>query len=140
MSFNEHFTILHFDRYASCHRHKLPLGRKIWLEDTVAAERIRPVRGPLFLIGSTTDCDLVPDDRHFQSIMPTFSYKAAIVSAQVWPTAAPELQVAGEAVETAELLDGNLLSFGPFELRLHVDEDMIVHELPAVVPTVLTTA
>jgi hypothetical protein len=130
--------ILRFDRYTSCHRHSLPLGRKIWLEITrgQVQKRIRPVRGPLFLIGSATDCDLVLGDSSFpEAYAYVFVQEAAIVVRRLG--LGPELQVAGEAVETAELRDGDPLSFGPFELRLHVEEDTIMHELPAV-PTVLT--
>ena len=133
--------ILRFDRYSSCHRHSFSLGRKIWLEITRGRvqKRIRPVRGPLFLIGSATDCDLVVGDSSFPEVYAyVFVQEAAIVVRRLG--LGPELQVAGEAVETAELRDGDALAFGPFELRLHVEEDTIMHEPPAAVPTVLTTA
>ena len=115
--------ILRFDRYSTCHRQSLPPSRGVWLEITRGRvqRRLRPVRGQVFLIGSAADCDLVVGDSSFpEAYAYVFVHDAAIAVRRLG--LGPELQVDGEAVEAAELQTGDRLSFGPFELRLHVEE------------------
>jgi hypothetical protein len=143
--------ILRFDRHSSRQRQNLPLSRRVWLEITRGRvqRRIRPVRGPLFLIGSATDCDLVLGDSSFpEAYAYVFVQDPAIAVRRLG--LGPELQVADEAVETAELQDGDRLSFGPFELCLHVAEiagsrlgvnsAATMYEPPAAIPSLSTTA
>jgi hypothetical protein len=82
-----------------------------------AREKIRPVRERVFLIGTANDCDLVLGDLSFPE---TYAY---LFVAEDRVTirrlgSGPELFVCGEEVDTAELFPGDVVKFGPFELRL----------------------
>ena len=111
--------ILRFDRYSLPEAHILPLGPLVSFEITRGRvqQRIRPVRGKLFLIGTANDCDLVLGDLSFpESYAYLFIQEAKITIGRLG--SGPELVVCGEAVESAELLDGDHVAFGPFELRV----------------------
>src|SRR5262245_37404270 len=62
--------ILRFDRYSSPQPHILPLAPRVALEITRGRvqQRIRPVRGRVFLIGTANDCDLVLGDLTFPDV------------------------------------------------------------------------
>jgi hypothetical protein len=84
-----------------------------------ARRRLRPVPGPVFLIGASAECDLVLADPQFPE---THAY--LLVSDQGVSLRhlgiGPEITVNGRAVEAVELLDGDRLRTGPYEFRMHV--------------------
>jgi hypothetical protein len=114
--------ILRFDRYSSPEARILPLGPRVVLEITRGRvrQRIRPVRGSMFLIGTATDCDLVLGDLSFPEAYAYVFVQDSKISIRRLGNG-PELIVCGEAAETAELLDGDLVAFGPFELRFVIE-------------------
>ena len=85
-----------------------------------ARQRIRPVRERVFLIGTASDCDLVLGDLSFpEAYAYLFVAEDRVTIRRLG--SGPELSVAGESVETAELFHGDVVRFGPFELRLSID-------------------
>ena len=115
--------ILRFDRYSSPEAHILPLGPRVALEITRGRvqQRIRPVRGKMFLIGTASDCDLVLGDLSFPEAYAYLFVQDSKITIRRLGTG-PELVICGEPVETAELLDGDRVGFGPFELRVVIDD------------------
>ena len=85
-----------------------------------ARQRIRPVRERVFLIGTASDCDLVLGDLSFpEAYAYLFVAEGRVTIRRLG--SGPELSVGGENVETAELFHGDVVRFGPFELRLSID-------------------
>jgi hypothetical protein len=84
-----------------------------------ARRRLRPVRGPVFLIGASAECDLVLADRQFPETHAYLLVSEEGVSLRHLGVG-PEITVNGRSVEAAELLDGDRLRTGPYEFRLHV--------------------
>jgi hypothetical protein len=82
-------------------------------------QHLREVRGPVFLIGTSLDCDLVLGDPQFPESYAYLFVQAQRVSIR-WLGSGPPLVVCGEAVETAELRNGDRVGFGPFELVVHI--------------------
>jgi hypothetical protein len=79
----------------------------------------------VYLIGAANDCDLVLGGVQFPD---AYAY-VFVTGGQVTIRrlgAGPPLVVSGEAVETAELFDGDLIAFEPFELRLRVRSSQCV--------------
>ncbi|HMC12518.1 MAG TPA: FHA domain-containing protein [Pirellulaceae bacterium] len=115
--------ILRFDRYIPPEAHILPLGPRVALEITRGRvrQRIRPVRGRMFLIGTANDCDLVLGDLSFPEAYAYLFVQNSKITIRRLGTG-PELVICGEAVESAELLDGDHVAFGPFELRVVIDD------------------
>jgi len=85
-----------------------------------ARHRIRPVRVPVFLIGSAGDCDLVLGDPEFPEVHTYLFLNAGSVSARHLGAGAP-LLVDGRIVKSAALHDGDVLSSGPYEFRIRID-------------------
>src|SRR5262245_725330 len=83
--------------------------------------RVRPVRSKVFLIGAANDCDLVLGDLQFPEAYAYVFVNASDVSIRRLGTG-PDLRVCGEIVEAAELFQGDLIAFGPFELRVRIEE------------------
>jgi hypothetical protein len=84
-------------------------------------ERVRPVRGRVFLIGTANDCDLVLGDLTFpEAYAYLFVHGTKVTIRRLG--SGPELIVCGERVETAELYHGDRLVLGPFELRVVIAE------------------
>jgi hypothetical protein len=129
--------ILHFDRYNRPELQTPPPGTAVWLEITRGRARqpIRPVKGPVFLIGAGTDCDLVLGDPAF---LETYAYLLVHDdSVTVRRVAdAPELLVNGEPIESAELAAGDRLMFGPFELTLQIQFTTKTTLPPSTVPSI----
>src|SRR5262245_25178845 len=100
--------ILRFDRYNSPRAHSLPVGPDVALEITRGRvqQRIRPVQRSVFLIGTANDCDLVLGDLTFPEAYAYLFIQGTKVSIRRLGSG-PELTVAGEAVEMAELFDGD---------------------------------
>lgn len=113
--------ILRFDPQHRIVRHTVPATPAVSLSITRGRvqRRIRNVSGPVFLIGTSHDCDLVLGDLRFPE-----SYAYLFVQPQKvtlrWLGAGPALLVCGEAADSAELGDGDTISFGPFELQISV--------------------
>jgi hypothetical protein len=84
-----------------------------------ARRRLRPVPGPVFLIGGSSQCDLVLADPQFPEMHAYLLVSDHGVTLRHLGLA-PEITVNGRAVEAAELLDGDRLRTGPYEFRLHL--------------------
>jgi type III secretion system (T3SS) inner membrane Yop/YscD-like protein len=115
--------ILRFDRYSSPEPHILPLAPRITLEITRGRvqQRIRPIRGRVFLIGTASDCDLVLGDLAFPDAYAYLFVQDSKIAIRRLGSG-PELIVSGEIVEAAEVQHGDCISFGPFELRVVVED------------------
>jgi len=114
--------ILRFDRFNQPGPHILSVGPRVSLEITRGRvqQRLRPVRGRVFLIGTANDCDLVLGDLSFPEAYAYLFVQGAKVTIRRLG-AGPELLICDEAVETADLLNGDRMVFGPFELRVLID-------------------
>jgi hypothetical protein len=113
--------ILRFDRYNRTNAQgSLPSGA-VWLEITRGRVRqpIRRVQGPVFLIGTAPDCDLVLGDAGFPEAYAYLLVQNETVTVRRVGDG-PELLVNGEAVETVELATGDRLVLGPFELTVQI--------------------
>jgi hypothetical protein len=86
----------------------------------LARHRIRPVRVPVFLIGSAGDCDLVLGDPDFPEVHTYLFVTAGGVSARHLGAGAP-LLVDGRIARSAVLHDGDVLASGPYEFRIRID-------------------
>lgn len=102
--------------------HFLPILPRVSLEITrgKARERIRPVKGAVFLIGSAVDCDLVLGDAAFPEAYAYLYVKPEGVSIRRLGSG-PELLVSGEMTEASHLTDGDRLHFGRFEFAVHIE-------------------
>jgi hypothetical protein len=110
--------ILRIDRHSLPVPHGLPAAARVAFEITRGrvSERLRPIAGKVFLIGTANDCDLVLGDLTFPE---TYAYVfVSGTELTIRWLGGPELRVCGEAVTTAELFHGDLVEFGPFELRV----------------------
>jgi type III secretion system (T3SS) inner membrane Yop/YscD-like protein len=119
--------IFRFDRYSQPSPHILSVGPRVALAITRGrvVQRLRPVLGRVFLIGTANDCDLVLGDLTFPEAYAYLFVQGTKVTIR-WLGTGPELVVCGERVETAELLDGDRVAFGPFELRVSIDNQALV--------------
>jgi hypothetical protein len=123
--------ILPFDRYNRRKPQSSPAHPAVWLEITRGRVRqsIRPVPGPVFLIGAAADCDLVLGDATFPE---TYAYLLVqddgVTIRRVGDE--PELLVNGEPIDTAELGAGDQLAFGQFELMVHMPSITKTTEVP----------
>jgi hypothetical protein len=112
--------ILRIDQHSLPARRHLPATR-VSFEITRgrARERLRPVSGKVFLIGTASDCDLVLGDLSFPE-----SYAYVFVAGEKvtirW-LGGPELLLGGEPIQSAELFHGDLVEFGPFQLRVLIE-------------------
>jgi hypothetical protein len=124
--------ILRFDRYSSPQPHILPLAPRVALEITRGRvqQRIRPVRGRVFLIGTASDCDLVLGDLAFPEAYAYLFVQDSQIAVRRLGSG-PELFVSGEAVEAAEVRNGDRVSFGPFEVRVVIEDSPRHHEMPS---------
>jgi len=115
--------ILRFDRHNQQEPHILPVGPKVALEITRGRvrQRIRPVRRPVFLIGTASDCDLVLGDLSFPEAYAYLFVHDTKVTIRCLGSG-PPLTVCGEPTDAAELLHGDVVAFGPFELRVRFDQ------------------
>ena len=115
--------ILRLDQHSLPRPHRLPGGPRVALEITRGRvqQRIRPIAGKVFLIGAANDCDLVLGDLQFPEAYAYVFVSGSRVAIRRLG-AGPELEVCGETVENAELFHGDLVVFGPFELRVLIDD------------------
>ena len=120
--------IFRLDQYTSPNAHSLT-GRQAGLCEQAAVEleitrgrvqqRIRCVKSKIFLIGAASDCDLVLGDLQFPEAYAYLFVNGSEVTIRRLG-AGPELLVCGEPAETAELFHGDMIAFGPFELRVRI--------------------
>lgn len=115
-------SILRLDRQSLPKPHILPPLPRVSLEITRGRvrERVRPIAGRVFLIGAASDCDLVLGDLQFPEGYAYLFVDGKEVTIR-WLGSGPPLLVCGEPVESAELFHGDLVEFGPFELRVVID-------------------
>jgi hypothetical protein len=102
--------------------HILPLGPRVCLEIVRGRvrQRLRKVRGKVFLIGSASDCDLVLGDPAFPEAYAYLFIPPHGVTVR-WLGAGPPLYVSGEQAEYAVLRNGDEIAFGPFALLVRID-------------------
>jgi hypothetical protein len=114
--------ILRLDRHSLPQPHILPAAPRVSLEILRGRvrERRREIPGKVFLIGSAADCDLVLGDLQFPEAYAYIFVSGTEVTIRRLGSG-PVLAVCGQSVETADLFHGDLLEFGPFELRVIVD-------------------
>jgi len=115
--------ILRIDRHNQQEPHILPVGPRVSLEITRGRvqQRIRPVRRPVFLIGTASDCDLVLGDLSFPESYAYLFVQDTKVSIRHLG-GGPPLTICGDPTDAAELLHGDVVAFGPFELRVLFDQ------------------
>jgi hypothetical protein len=115
--------ILRIDRHSLPAPHILPVGPQVSLQITRGRvqQRVRQVRGRVFLIGAANDCDLVLGDLQFPEAYAYLFVSGSQITIRRLE-GGPELLVCGEPADTAELFHGDLVAFGPFELRVRIDE------------------
>jgi hypothetical protein len=113
---------LRIDAQSQPSPHILPLGPRVWLEIVRGRvrQRVRKVRGKIFLIGSASDCDLVLGDPAFPEAYAYLFIPPHGVTVR-WLGAGPEMLVSGERAEYALLRDGDEIAFGPFALVVRID-------------------
>jgi hypothetical protein len=113
--------ILRFDRHSPPGPHIPSSGPEVSLEITRGRvrQRVRKVPGRVFLIGAAADCDLVLGDWQFpEAYAYLFAQDGRVTIRRLG--SGPELRVSGEAVESAELFSGDVVAFGPFELKVRI--------------------
>jgi hypothetical protein len=84
-------------------------------------QRLRPVSGRVFLIGTASDCDLVLGDLSFPEVYAYLFVDGTKVTIRRLGSG-PALSVGGDSTERSELFQGDEVRFGPFELRLMISE------------------
>lgn len=110
--------IYRFDQYEPRQtQSRRPGGISLEITRGQARQKLRAVRERVFLIGTSSDCDLVLGDLSFPEAYAYLFVDGEKVSIRRLG-AGPLLLVCGEVVETAVLLRGDLVKFGPFELRV----------------------
>ena len=83
-------------------------------------QRLRKLRGPVFLIGGAVDCDLVLGDQQFPDAYAYIFQRSDGISVR-YLGGGPALEVDGELVETSPLKIGSRITAGPFEFVLTND-------------------
>ena len=115
--------ILRIDRQSLPSPHILPAGTQVSLQITRGRvqQRVRLVRGRVFLIGAANDCDLVLGDLQFPEAYAYLFVNGSQVTIRRLGSG-PELFVCGQSAQQAELFHGDLIAFGPFELMVRIDD------------------
>jgi hypothetical protein len=114
--------ILRFDRYKLPGQQIVPDRPRVSLEITRGRvrRRVRSVWGRIFLIGTSSDCDLVLGDLSFPEAYAYLFVHGTQITIRRLGTG-PELLVCGECTDAAELFHGDLVAFGAFELRVVIE-------------------
>jgi len=79
----------------------------------------RQVQGPVYLIGTTVDCDLVLGDLQFPEVFAYLFLTERGVSVRRLGTG-PVLTVNGRLVQSSPLFDGDVLSMGRYQFCLRI--------------------
>jgi len=84
-----------------------------------ARQKTRPITGPVFLIGSDSDCDLVLADERFD---PIFAYLIAGKDGVTLRCVGegPEVTIDGRPTRKSRLFDGDRLRIGAYEFRFRI--------------------
>jgi predicted component of type VI protein secretion system len=90
-----------------------------------ARNKLRRVDVPVFLIGSARDCDLVLCDADFPEIHTYLYVNRGGVSVRRIAES-PALAVDGREVQSATIVDGQMLRLGRYEFEVHIDRPMKV--------------
>jgi predicted component of type VI protein secretion system len=91
------------------------------IERGEARRKSRPVAGPVFLVGSAPDCDLVLGDPRFSDVHWYLFLKADRVLLRCLATE-PEVKVQGRPVASAALSDGDHISSGGYGFRVRIQQ------------------
>lgn len=82
-------------------------------------QRFRVMCGPVFLIGSSPDCDLVLADRQFPAVhCYLFRSRQGLLLKRL--EGGPQMVIGGRPASSARLSGGERLKTGPYEFRFHV--------------------
>lgn len=91
----------------------------------VARNRMRPVRGQAFLLGSAIDCDLVLSDPQFPAVHAYLLRRPSEISLR-WLGFGPPLSVNGKVVEDVAFLDDqDTIRAAGYEFRVHIQSPTI---------------
>ncbi|WP_186767491.1 FHA domain-containing protein [Blastopirellula retiformator] len=101
------------------HRRPAPLSAELLIRRGRADRPSRPLDGPLFLIGSDAECDLVLGDPQFPGSYAYIFNRGSQLTLR-WLGEGPELTVNGETFESGKLVDGDRIRCGPYEFQLAV--------------------
>ncbi|MBX7165689.1 MAG: FHA domain-containing protein [Pirellulales bacterium] len=82
-------------------------------------QRIRPVEGPVFLIGTAPDCDLVLVDDRFAPVQGYLFRHGETVQIR-WLSSDPELTLNGQPRENATLADQDRIRTGTYEFLIRI--------------------
>jgi len=84
-----------------------------------AAVRVRPVAGPVFLIGTATDCDLVLADLQFAEVHAWIVVTNQKVALRCVGDS-PETTVNGRLTQATRLHNGDRVRTGPYEFQIRI--------------------
>lgn len=105
--------------HASFSRKSREAGVELVISHGRASHLVRKVRGPVYLIGASNQCDLVLGDSSFP---PVHSYlfltDEGVKLRHLGPE--PEVRVNGHVVETARLVTGDDIDLGPFQFQIRI--------------------
>jgi hypothetical protein len=82
--------------------------------------RIRPVLGPVFLIGGSAQCDLVLGDPRVPAVHSYLLLTRRGVTLRHLG-APPLVLVEGKPIESVQLADGQQITLAPFQFQVHID-------------------
>jgi hypothetical protein len=86
-----------------------------------ARNRVREVAGPVYLIGTATDCDLVLGDSRFPEVH-TYIYVNPEGISLRYLGEGPPVAVEDRLVEWTRLADRDRIRTGPYEFRVHIHD------------------
>ncbi|HEX2477487.1 MAG TPA: FHA domain-containing protein [Lacipirellulaceae bacterium] len=92
-----------------------------------AQQRHRPVTGPAFLIGTSSECDLVLSAAQFSEVYACLVVLPSQVTMRQLGDG-PAILINGQPASDARLLDGDRIAAGPFEFVVHIAATL-EHEL-----------
>lgn len=109
----------------------LPGFPHVYLEvaQGMARYRLRPVSGPVFLIGTGGDNDLVLGDPQFPEVHSYLFVNPEVVSLRHMGEG-PEITVNGRPVRTTMLEDGDRLRTGAFEFKMRIEMPVKADDRP----------
>jgi hypothetical protein len=99
-----------------------------------AKNLVRQVTGPVYLVGSARDCDLVLGDPQFpQAFAYIFVNESGVTLRRLG--VGPDVTVNGSVIEAIGLEDGDRIRTGPFEFHVRIDQPVRNGGSSAVTPT-----
>lgn len=81
--------------------------------------RVRPVRGPVFTMGTADECDLLLGDQQFAELHCYLCVRDGRVTLRQ-VSSAPLITVNGRELRWGELVDGDRIRTGPYEFQLQL--------------------